>query len=745
MRRRNCLMVSVFLVSILALSGMLFGQRVVDLDKVWGDMRVLGEDADDQSGSAVAYGDINGDGYMDIIIGAPYADPPGGDNAGETYVIFGSSSPPSTFDLNTESADITVKGGDDANDYSGWAVASGDVNGDGYDDLIIGANEANPPGAYNAGTTYVIFGSSNPPQTIDLNSQPADITVYGADIYDMSGSAVASGDVNGDGYDDIIIGAPWANKLGGICAGATYIVLGADFTTPVVIDLSTDQADITVYGDDVYDNLGQAVSSGDINADSVDDIIIGASGANPPGGDHAGKNYVLFGNSFPSPPYTIDLDSQPADITIYGDDAEDWSGWAVASGDVNGDGYDDIIIGAFFADPSGGECAGETYVIFGSSFTSPPYTIDLNSQSADITIYGDDAADDSGWAVASGDVNADGYDDLLIGAPEAERHGMIDVIDVGETYVILGGGPITVAHGKGGGSWVAVWDTITSTKIFNRIVFGAGNTQGEVHVARSDVDGDEQEELICGHGYGGSSWVSVYKLNGTRIFNQRVFGGGNTNGEVHVGAGDVDGDGIDEVICGHGRGGSSWVNVYRLDGTLILTKKVFGSGNTQGEVHVAGGDVDGDGVDEIICGHGRGGSSWVKVYQLGGSVIFNRKVFGTGNTLGDVNVAAGNVDYDIDDDIICGHGFGGNSWVKVLRFNGTVIFNKKVFGSGNANGEVHVAGGNIGLDRTDEILCGQGFGGSSWVKIYQLDGTILYIKQVFGGGNTNGEVHVTCR
>ena len=178
MRRRNCFMVSVFLVSIIVTPGVLFGQRVIDLDKVWGDMRVLGDDGGDESGYAVAYGDINGDGYMDIIIGARYADPPGGSGAGEVYVIFGSSNPAAVIDLSTQSADLTVYG-DDAGDYSGCSVASGDINNDGYDDLIIGAHDAKQPLGAKAGRGYVIFGSSNPPPTIDLNTESADITIYG--------------------------------------------------------------------------------------------------------------------------------------------------------------------------------------------------------------------------------------------------------------------------------------------------------------------------------------------------------------------------------------------------------------------------------------------------------------------------------------------------------------------------------------------------------------------------------------
>ncbi|NVM27148.1 MAG: FG-GAP repeat protein, partial [Desulfobacterales bacterium] len=255
MAGRNGFIVSVFLVFILALSGALFAQRVIDLDKVWGDMRVLGKAANDRSGSAVAYGDINGDGFMDLIIGAPQAKPGERFHAGETYVIFGSGSPPSSIDLNTQSADITICGAE-AYDRCGRAVASGDFNGDEYDDIIIGAPYASPGGRTNAGETYVIFGSSNPPSTIDLNTTPADITVCGAVSMDNSGYAVAGGDVNGDGFDDIIIGAPLADPGDPPrwAAGETYVIFGASFSSPpYILDLSSWPADITVCGDADWD------------------------------------------------------------------------------------------------------------------------------------------------------------------------------------------------------------------------------------------------------------------------------------------------------------------------------------------------------------------------------------------------------------------------------------------------------------------------------------------------------------
>ncbi|MDH5406448.1 MAG: hypothetical protein OEX80_07910, partial [Candidatus Aminicenantes bacterium] len=157
------LLIVLFLAFIFVASGLLFGQRVIDLDKVWGDMRVLGENAFDNCGCSVAYGDINGDGYMDIIIGASEADPgdPPRYRAGETYVIFGSGLlSPATIDLSTEKAHITIYG-DDIDDWSGQAVSIGDVNNDGFDDIIIGAHTADPgdPPRDRAGETYVIFGA----------------------------------------------------------------------------------------------------------------------------------------------------------------------------------------------------------------------------------------------------------------------------------------------------------------------------------------------------------------------------------------------------------------------------------------------------------------------------------------------------------------------------------------------------------------------------------------------------------
>ncbi|MDH5715316.1 MAG: FG-GAP-like repeat-containing protein [Candidatus Aminicenantes bacterium] len=792
-RRNYYLLIIVSLVSIPLLSGVLFGQRVIDLRKAWGDVRILGDDFADYLGWAVSYGDINGDGYMDIIIGAPEADPgdPPLDNAGETYVVFGSSNPPTAIDLDCVFPDITINGKEQW-DRSGSAVASGDINADGYDDILITA-----PGAGSGGVVCVIFGSSSPPTVIDLSKESANISVLGGiGAVVLSCDVVASGDVNGDGYDDIIAGAYTASPEGRISAGKTYVIFGFSPPSHITIALSSQPPQITIYGEDAYELSGFAVASGDVNNDNYDDIIIGAPHANPHGDWHQGRTYIVFGSSFPSPPYVFDLNLLPADITIYGDDDLENLGRRVASGDinnngyneiiigsfqeayvilgeslpptpciidlrsesaditisgksfpaidigdVNGDSYGDIIIGAHNATPIPGRgSAGETYVIFGSDFKSPPYTIDLDTQPADITISGDDKDDWSGWAVACGDMNGDGYDDIIIGAHRASPPGGQYA---GETYVILGGGAIITAHGVGGSGWIRSFSLLGRT--WSK--FQAFETEtGEVQLAVGDIDGDGHDEIAAGHGEGGSSLVKLFEVDGSLIHSFYAFdSGANPGGEVHLAVGNFDGDPDLELAVATGYNGGNKVRLFETDGTFISQFAAFGiGGNANGEVHIAAADIDSDGIDEIICGHGEGGSSWVKLFEVDGSLIRSFRAFGALNANGEVQLAIGNFDADPSDmEIAVAHGEGGKSWVKFFNADGTFIGSFKAFGSANAQGEVHLAAADVEKgDGLWELICGHGEGGSSMVKVFKADGTVIRSFKAFGAVNAQGEVHL---
>ncbi len=815
MAERNGFIVSVFLIFILAIPAMIFAQRVIDLDKVWGDVRVLGRNITDECGRAVAQGDINGDGYMDLIIGASFADPgdPPLTDAGVAYVIFGSSSPASTLDLSIDSADITVCGYDKYS-YTGNALASGDVNGDGFDDLIIGAPcaDTGTPSRFSAGETYIIFGSSSLPSTIDLSVTQADITICGAVTLDNFGCAVDSGDVNGDEYDDMIIGAYNADPgtPERYAAGETYVFFGNIFSTPTTIDLSVTPADITICGADANDNSGWAVASGDVNSDGYDDLIIGAYLADPgtPARLDAGEAYVIFGSSLPSSsidlstqsaditvcgvyefdscgnavasgdvngdgyddiivcaywadpsdrmeagetyvifgksfasPTTIDLNIESADITICGDYYGDWSGWAVASGDVNGDGNHDLIIGARLANPSGITNAGETYVIFGKSFLSPPYTIELNSQPADITVCGDNDRDESGWAVASGDVNGDGCDDIIIGAHYADPGGRTNA---GETYLISGGGSIITAHGLGGKSWIKEF-SLLGRDWGSFKAFGVVNSEGEVHLAVGDTDADSLDEIVAGQGEGAKSWVKIFEVDGSPISTFKAFGAANTYGEVHLTLGNFDEDLNDtEIAVAQGEGGQSWVKTFETDGTLILSFKTFGAANAQGEVHLSSGDLNKDGIDEIIAGMGEGGSSRVKVFNLWGDFIRSFRAFDSiDNPGGEVRLAVGNFNADDDVEIAVATGYNGGNRVKLFDKLGNFIREFTPFGfGGNPNGDVQITAADIDNDGIDEIICGHGEGGSSVVKVFKADGTAIFNFKAFGFTNSQGEVHL---
>ena len=446
---------------------------------------IFGAEANDNSGYSVSSaGDVNGDGFDDLLIGADFADASsnGKSGAGDSYVIFGRATFPATIDLaNLGSAGITIFGAN-AGDYSGYSVSSaGDVNGDGFDDLLIGAYRADASGnaKLSAGDSYVIFGGAALPSTINLaNLGSAGITIFGAETNDQSGISVNSaGDVNGDGFDDLLIAAPYADASGNAKsdAGDSYVIFGGA-ALPATINLATlGSAGITIFGADASDNSGISVSSaGDVNGDGFDDLLIGASSAAASGNgkSYAGDSYVIFGGA--ALPSMIDLGSLgTAGITIFGAEANDRSGSSVSSaGDVNGDGFDDLLIGAYRADASGNarSYAGDSYVIFGGA--ALPATINLANLGSDgITLFGAEANDRSGISVSSaGDVNGDGFDDLLIGAHLADASGNAKSA-AGESYILFGGDFTTSVTHAG----TAANETLTGNASANVMIGGRGN------------------------------------------------------------------------------------------------------------------------------------------------------------------------------------------------------------------------------------------------------------------------------
>ena len=384
---------------------------------------------DNSSYQVSSAGDINGDGYDDLIIGAHYADN-NGSNSGSSYVVFGTGNAfASTVNLSTLDGTNGFRlDGVAAEDFSGTTVSSaGDINGDGYDELIIGAYGADPNGDF-SGSSYVVFGSGNAfASTVNLSTLngTTGFRLDGEAVLDESGYSVSSaGDVNGDGYDDLIIGANHADPNGS-ASGSSYVVFGKASAFASTVNLSTLDGTngFRLDGEAASDISGYPVSSaGDINGDGYDDLIIGAAFADI-NGSSSGSSYVVFGSGNAFAP-TVNLSTLDGTngLRLDGEAASDVSGFSVSSaGDINGDGYDDLIIGAAYADINGSS-SGSSYVVFGSGNAFAP-TVNLSTLDGTngFRLDGVAASDVSGFSVSSaGDINGDGYDDLIIGALDAD-------------------------------------------------------------------------------------------------------------------------------------------------------------------------------------------------------------------------------------------------------------------------------------------------------------------------------------
>ncbi len=452
---------------------------------------------DGSGGSVSAAGDVNGDGIDDLIIGAAAADPNGNINAGSSYVVFGSDTGlPNPFNLaNLNNLNGFTINGVAAGDLSGGSVSSaGDVNGDGIDDLIIGAHLATPNGNIEAGSSYVVFGSDtglpNPLNLSNLNGQNG-FTINGVAILERSGISVsAAGDINGDGIDDLIIGAHLATPNGKSRAGSSYVVFGSDTGLPNPFNLSNLNGlnGFTINGEAADDFSGGSVSAaGDVNGDGIDDLIIGAIGADPNGNSRAGNSYVVFGSDSRLPnPFNLNNLNGKNGFTINGVAVGDFSGSSVsAAGDVNGDGIDDLIIGAYSANSD----AGSSYVVFGSDNDLPnPLNLgDINGLNG-FTTNGVAADDLSGRSVSNaGDINGDGIDDLIIGGIGADPNGNSRA---GSSYVVFGSdtglpNPFNLnnLNGKNG---------------FTINGVAADDASGYSISAAGDINGDGIDDLIIG-------------------------------------------------------------------------------------------------------------------------------------------------------------------------------------------------------------------------------------------------------
>ena len=439
---------------------------LADLDGADG-FQISGIALQDQAGVAIDIaGDVNGDGFHDLVIGGENADPGGRFRAGEIYVVFGSDNP-FAADLNLgdlDGADGFSLGGVAANDYTGYSVSNaGDVNGDGFADIIVGAAGVD--------AAYVIFGQAGGfPASIDLSTLDGSIgfSVSGAAI----GRAVGGGaDFNGDGFDDLLFGAADTDVGYSYDQGAAFLVFGQAGSFGANVNLSAlDGSDgFRVNGLASYDFFGTSVSGlGDVNGDGFDDVAFGAAGSAGDGGDYIGSSIVLFGQAGPVGPLfdgtTLDglngfvvTDANPAD----------YSGSAISgAGDVNGDGLDDILVGAPYVENAGPTEVGAAYVIFGAD-------------TGEITQRGDDMAN-----VLTGG----GGVDVLVGAQGDDTlrgGGGQDVLRGGEGDDILEVADVSFRRIDGG----AGSDTLSITANGQVLNFTATGDSGVTGIETIDLSG----------------------------------------------------------------------------------------------------------------------------------------------------------------------------------------------------------------------------------------------------------------
>jgi hypothetical protein len=241
----------------------------------------------------------------DLIVGAYRADVSGKSDAGKSYVIFGKKDS-TAIDLSAIASGNGTGGfvinGENANDISGRSVSNaGDVNGDGLDDLIVGAKLADPDSKSNAGKSYVVFGKTDS-TAINLSaiaSGTGGFVINGEDVDDVSGSVSTAGDVNGDGLDDLIVGTPYKIQNGISKVGKFHVIFGKKDNTAIDLSaIASGTGGFVINGENVSSFSGISVSTaGDVNGDGLDDLIVGAIGGENLVQQNAGKSYVVFGKT----------------------------------------------------------------------------------------------------------------------------------------------------------------------------------------------------------------------------------------------------------------------------------------------------------------------------------------------------------------------------------------------------------------------------------------------------------------
>jgi hypothetical protein len=531
--------------------------------------------------SVAAAGDVNGDGYDDIVIGAHFWDGPAGVDQGAAFVFFGS---PSGIQSGTAANANVRLLGSQAGARLGFSVSgAGDVNGDGYADIVAGAPFYNMD-LPDQGAVLVFPGGPE--------AQPAAMALLTYETAGMHlGFAVAgAGDVDGDGYADILAGAPNFGTVNGADTGIAFLFRGgpAGPGPQPASALRSYQAGA---------QFGHSVAgAGDVNGDGHGDVLVGAHHYDAGTADE-GAAFLYLGNE-------IGLaEAAPAAVYRSGQTGSEMGVGVAAAGDVDGDGFADIVVGAPLYDVPAGKDGGAAFLFLGS----PNPAGGGPDQAAARYLAGSTGANLGRGVTGAGDVDGDGYADLIVGAPlVADGQGRAYLHRGGPGAGIAGGGP-------GSGAWRI--GAFPSDHPYTAARAGDvnGDGYGDLIVGVPGYDGGQQDEGAVFVILGKPGGIAASLLDGavTRIESNQPFA---AFGASVAPAGDVNADGYADILVGapsysDGQTFEGGAFVFHGGPNGIAATDLSGAaGRIESDLAMAGlgssvaraGDVNGDGYDDVV-------------------------------------------------------------------------------------------------------------------------------------------------